>query len=95
MEVIMVITFNIISRAVTNRRLRKTIRDAIKSETDEEIIEPPHKMHFDHIKKQCVISKVSGSDIGADELLTALIPYEVLEKMLDGDWSDLTGIKYI
>lgn len=88
----MVQSFDWIRNATHDDGLKNQIIDRMGMENNELILYDKFKISFHNDNNYLIVDRVSDEFA---KVLKVRIPYDVLLRMLEGNWDDCTGIEYI
>ena len=91
----MVQSMDFVLYANRNQADKERIYDALSSEAVREIVVDRHKLTFDPATQFVTVERASEDVPFACKIIKCRLPYAALSRLLDGDWSDLTGLEWL
>ena len=91
----MVQSLDFILIANRNSADKKRITDALMNKDNTEIFIGKFKMKFDPESRYVTVDKASEDVPFATKIVKCRIPYDVIYRLLDGNYNDLTGIEWL
>lgn len=88
-------TLDCIWKAQQEPELKEKILSCVKAGKICTIIVDRHKLIFDSEAHMVTITKMSDTVPFARKIVGCRIPYPVLQRVLIGDWSDMTGMQWL
>lgn len=90
----MIKTLDFVLEAKRDPKVMRELMVAL-SEKDTEIIIGEHRLTFDTVSRQVIIEDAAGYSYGKSRIVPCKMPYHLLERVLCGDYADLSGLEWI
>lgn len=87
----MIRTFDFLLDVERNHELKNQIKKCIADGKTAELYTTIHKLRFDGAKQMLVVEPLSQDSPFRAKIIPKAIPYDVLEKMLDGAWEEMSN----
>lgn len=84
----MMMTFDFITYANHNQELKQQIVECISSDRNDELCTHIHRIKFDGTKRIVMVEALSGTSPFSEKIIPLGIKYDVLLRVLDGDWDE-------
>ena len=91
----MIQSFDFVLLVQNNPQDKEKVLSALLSRTPTEMIIGKTKLSFDPERRFVTVEQASADDGSACKIVKCKIPYDLLNKMLSGDYEDVTGIAFI
>ena len=88
----MVQSFDWIRDAVNDIELKRQILECMKGDNKELRLYDKYVIMFHNDETFLTVDRISDEFV---KVVKVRIPYDVLKKMMDGNWEDCTGIQYL
>ena len=91
----MVQTLDFVRWAERHPSDKKMILDALSAKEASQIVIDRFKLDFDPASRYVIVDKVSDDVPFAVKIAKCRLPYDVLYRLLDGNYDDLTGLEWL